>query len=119
MQSDPWLRLADLERTFAGRHALIRKLLKVFVDTYDSFPADLMRLVDTGDTKALLVQLHSLKGASASLGAELLRARVAALESALKSGSASALETADAVVSFWPEVMQNARTILETLGPAP
>lgn len=111
-----WLSLADLERTFAGRKPLIRKLVTVFVQTYASFTDDMDKLAQSGDSKAFAVQLHSLKGASASLGAEALRSRIALLEAELKNNESTMQQVHAALVPFWPAVMQNARDILNTLG---
>lgn len=111
-----WLSLADLERTFGGRKPLIRKLLTVFLQTYATFTDDMHKLATDGDSKAFAVQLHSLKGASASLGAQTLRDRIAQLEADLKSGASNMQQVHAALVPFWPSVMQNARDVLNLLG---
>ena len=116
MNDTVWLALSDLERTFAGRKPLIRKLVNVFIQTYDTFTDDMNTLAQRGDSKAFAVQLHSLKGACASLGAETLRGRIAALEADLKSGASSMQQVHAELVPFWPAVVQNAREILNDLG---
>ena len=116
MNDTVWLALSDLERTFAGRKPLIRKLVNVFIQTYDTFTDDMNTLAQQGDSKGFAIQLHSLKGASASLGAEALRSRIAVLEADLKSGASSMQQVHAELVPFWPAVMQNAREILNGLG---
>ena len=116
MENHAWLTLSDLDRTFAGRRPLIRKLVTVFIQTYDGFPTRMQALADQQDTTTFERELHSLKGASASLGAEALRARAAEIEAAVKSGDASPADAVTRLVSFWPAVMQNAQDILTALG---
>lgn len=116
MNETVWLSQADLERTFGGRKPLIRKLLTVFVQTYDTFCDQMAQLAASNDSKAFAVQLHSLKGASASLGAEVLRNRIAGLEAQLKSNAFTMQQVHAELVPFWPAVMQNARDILSSLG---
>ena len=116
MNHTVWLSLADLDRTFAGRRPLITKLVTVFEKTYANFPDDLRKLAEAGDERNFAVQLHSLKGASASLGAETLRLRIAEIEAGLKNGETSMQQCIAAIVSFWPDVMHNASTISGELG---
>lgn len=116
MNDTTWLTIADLEKQFAGRKPIMRKLTLVFIQTYEGFPQQLDALVQGQDLPAFTRELHSLKGACASLGAERLRTRVAELETALKTGTATPAQTIAALVSFWPDVMQNAHTVLQGLG---
>lgn len=116
MNEPTWLTLPELDAAFGGRRPLIKKLITIFVNTYDDLPERLGGMVRNANHAALLAELHGLKGAAGSLGARQLRDRVAGTEAAIKADAAQTAHAVEALVSFWPELMHNARNILTELG---
>jgi HPt (histidine-containing phosphotransfer) domain-containing protein len=115
MNDTGWIDLPTLDARFGGRRPLILKLMTVFVSTYDGFAEKIGALSQADDSKPFLMELHSLKGAAASLGSERLRVRVAELETSVREGQHPPGVVAQEIVSFWPHVMQNAHHILTEL----
>jgi len=65
-------------------HALFHKLLLKFVDIYSDINYRLTQLIDTHSLDELSRQLHSLRGAANSLGADNISAHAKKLEKMLK-----------------------------------
>jgi two-component system sensor histidine kinase/response regulator len=72
-------------RRAAGNAALYRRLVVSFLQDVATALPEIRRLLDAGDAKAALAALHTLKGTSATVGAESVATNAAALESVLKS----------------------------------
>jgi len=87
-----WDRAFALEQT-AGDEELLEELLILFKDSSADDHEKLCQAAKSGDTEGVVAAAHSLKGASASLGIEGIRALALEIETAAREGSvACALE---------------------------
>ncbi len=78
-------------RNVGGDRLYYVQLLHQFADMMVSQPADLARLVQTGDWRSLQQVVHSLKGVAGTLGAEIIQALGGQLESLIRQNGAPEL----------------------------
>ena len=116
MKTTVWINLTALDKKFAARRPLIKKLMETFLKTYNNFIPALREKLLAGDEKGLLVELHSLKGAAGSLGAIELHARVEHLEKQVKLQTQGFQAALDELDSIWPTVLQDVHTVLQELN---
>jgi two-component system sensor histidine kinase/response regulator len=83
IEAIPGLAVAQGLRFSAGRWPLYARLLGMLVQDHGDDIARLRDRLAAGDTESAARIAHSLKGAGATLGAEKLRERAAALETAI------------------------------------
>jgi PAS domain S-box-containing protein len=108
-------------RQMDGRADLVRRVLGQFAAHYGAGSDDAARLLDDGDASALLQLAHSIKGASASIGARHLPRLAAELEAALAAARPQQ-EIAGAARALWQELAALVAAIeaaLAASGPAP
>ena len=82
---------AELRGRLMGDDRLVRRIIAAFPDDLDSILASIRAAQTAGDLPATARAAHTLKGASANLGAAPLRAACAALEKTALAGDASAI----------------------------
>lgn len=82
----PPVDLARLERTTAGDVEVERELLRIFVEQTDEKMKTLDRSLTAADYEQIGEEAHSLKGASANVGADHLRELASSLEAGMKNG---------------------------------
>lgn len=83
-----WNKDFALEQT-AGDEELLEELLILFKDSSASDLDLLQKAIDSDDAAGIVSAAHSLKGASASLGVEGIRALATEMESAAREGQTS------------------------------
>src|SRR5204862_2936209 len=77
--------LAQLQRE--GRPDIVNRVITLFLESAPALLKDLEQGATTGDTALLHRASHTLKSASANVGAALLSARCRELEASARSGS--------------------------------
>ncbi|MES9995031.1 Hpt domain-containing protein [Desulfovibrio aminophilus] len=75
-----------MEEMTAKRPALVARMFTVFLEEEPKRLEAVRKALAAGDAETLRFLAHSLKGASAALGAEILRGHCLALEQAAGSG---------------------------------
>ncbi|WP_028584493.1 Hpt domain-containing protein [Desulfogranum mediterraneum] len=80
-----WNRDFALEQT-AGDEELLAELITLFQDSAQSDFQQLQEAVTAGDSDQVIAAAHSLKGASASLGIEGIRALAMEIEEGVRGG---------------------------------
>ena len=115
MKTTVWINLTELDNKFAARRPLIKKLMETFLKTYNNFISGMREKLTAGDEKALLVELHSLKGAAGSLGAVRLHGVVEHLEKQVKMQALGFQAVLDELESIWPTVLADTETVLQEL----
>lgn len=85
-----------------GNREFLKKLFTVFIEKQPETLETLRRAVTTGDLRDVAFLAHTLKGGSATMGAEILKERAFALEKAAKDGdqSLAVLEMANLETAF-------------------
>jgi CheY-like chemotaxis protein len=78
------------EQLIGGNTAAYLRLLRQFIRHYSDGLVGLPQALARGDVEAARLIAHSLKGASATVGAERVRENASALEAALRAGAAVA-----------------------------
>ena len=78
-----------LLRRLMGDHQLASAIVRGFLDDFPVQLTNLRRLLSEGDTPAVRLHVHALKGAAATVGAESLRSMTSAMEEAASAGNVS------------------------------
>ena len=119
MSTTEWINLAELDKKFAARRPLIKKLMETFLKTYNNFTPAMQEKLNAGDEKGLLVEFHSLKGAAGSLGAVRLHATVEQLEKQIKLQTLGFQAALEALAVIWPSVLEDTETVLREIDANP
>ena len=115
MSATRWMNVTELDQKFAGRRPLIKKLMETFLKTYNNFSLTMREKLVANDEKAMLIELHSLKGAAISLGAVQLHGVVERLEQQIKLKNLSFQDALNELEGLWPAVLKDTETVLEEL----
>ena len=94
VRNRPGLELATALNRMAGLRGTYLRTAREFWRVLETLPFDLEQCLLGGDRGQLLLQLHTLKGNAASLGAMPLAERAAALEQQVKAGQPIAVQAA-------------------------
>ncbi len=78
--------LTNLLSMVAGNKDFVTRLLCTFRDEYANFDAELQPYLDDKDYQAAKIRIHAIKGAASNIGAIMLSAAAASMESALQQG---------------------------------
>jgi PAS domain S-box-containing protein len=114
-------------RLMGGRIDVYRRVLRQFMQHYGAHLGDIEAVVRRGDHAALRSTAHSIKGASAAVGATGLTQQAGALESAIMAGQTTAevsershamLRSLEAMVAGIREAMLGDETQPAPLGDA-
>jgi len=100
-----WNKVFALEQT-AGDEELLEELMALFKDSSSADLEQLRQAIDADDAQAVTRAAHSLKGASASLGMEGIRALAMAVESDARDGSMAVAREKVGKISELLEQMQ-------------
>ena len=73
-----------------GDREVAREILRLFLRSAAEQVARLRAGLDSGDARAVARELHALKGAAGTVGADAFRAKVLELETALQAGGIDA-----------------------------
>jgi CheY-like chemotaxis protein/HPt (histidine-containing phosphotransfer) domain-containing protein len=95
-----------------GNEGAMNKVLAVFLDDTPRLIEVLKEYVGSGDAENAQLQAHSIKGASASIGAEALRAIALEMENAGRERDAAKLE---AVMPMMEQGFKQLRQAIETM----
>jgi HPt (histidine-containing phosphotransfer) domain-containing protein len=85
---------------------VVRRIMCMFLDTAPNFLEALRRASGHGDTNALPTASHTLKSASAAIGAVSLAERCASLEALVREGSVADAMTVVAAIIKEYEVIK-------------
>ena len=87
VRNRPGLELATALNRMSGLRGTYLRTAREFCRVLETLPFDLEQPLLSGDTAQLLLQLHTLKGNAASLGATPLAEKAAAMEQQVKAGN--------------------------------
>ena len=89
----PIFDLAGMMDRLMGDEPLVRMLIEGFLDDIPKQIDTLRRFLDAGDVKSSERQVHTIKGASANMGGEMLRALAFEMEKEAKAGNLEYVKT--------------------------
>ena len=83
---------AVMVRRLMGDRTLVAEVIRVFLDHIPRRIGELEGCLSAGDAESALRQAHTIKGSSANVGAEALRAVAEAMEKAVRDGDLAGAE---------------------------
>jgi CheY-like chemotaxis protein len=111
--------LASLPMVADGSHpGFVHKMQRMFADSNARMLADIDSALAAGDTQSMMRLLHSMKSASAQVGAMELSALARTFETQLRTGGAPAArwpvqlrQAFERLLTAWPELQQPAEPL--------